>query len=89
MGITQILSFPSGVTQILALGNAKIYQHVGISNAKFWHQSQCPTPTPDARYFASQWNIGFSVEVKWNDNQNEPNTPCKGFIYYCTAFRMI
>ena len=48
-----------GVTQILALGNAKIYQHVGISNTKFWRQGHCPTPTPDARYFASQWNIGF------------------------------
>ena len=50
----------SGKTQILALGNAKIYQHVGISNAKFWRQGHCPTPTPDARYFVSQWNIGFS-----------------------------
>ena len=50
----------SGKTQILALGNAKIYQHVGISNAKFWCRGHCPTPTPDARYFASQWNIGFS-----------------------------
>ena len=38
----------SGVTQILALGNAKIYQHVGISNAKVWRQGHCPTPTPDA-----------------------------------------
>ena len=51
----------SGKTQILALGNAKIYQHVGISNAKFWRQGHCPTATPDARYFASQWNIGLRV----------------------------
>ena len=51
----------SGKTQILALGNAKIYQHVGISNAKFWRRGHCPTPTPDARYFASQWNIGFKL----------------------------
>ena len=35
------------------------YQHVGIPNAKFWRWGHCPTPTPDARYFASQWNIGF------------------------------
>ena len=50
----------SGKTQILALGNAKIYQHVGISNSKFWRRGHCPTPTPDARYFASQWNIGLT-----------------------------
>ena len=49
----------SAKTQILALGNAKIYQHVGISKAKFWRVGHCPTPTPDARYFASQWNIGL------------------------------
>ena len=48
-----------GKTQILALGNAKIYQHVGISNAKCWRRGHCPTQTPDARYFASHWNIGF------------------------------
>ena len=47
------------MTQILALGNAKIYQHVGISNTKFWGQGHFPTPTPDARYFASQWNISL------------------------------
>ena len=35
------------------------YQHVGISKAKFWRRGHCPTPTPDARYFASQWNRGF------------------------------
>ena len=53
----------SGKTQILALGKAKIYQHVGISNAKFWRRGHCPTPTPDAGYFASQWNIGFKVHA--------------------------
>ena len=50
-----------GKTQISALGNAKICQHVGISNAKFWRRGHCPMPTPDARYFASQWNIGLTV----------------------------
>ena len=34
-GKMQILGLASGVMQILALGNAKIYQHVGILNAKF------------------------------------------------------
>ena len=42
----------------MALGNAKINQHVGI----FWHYLMLkfalpPTPTPDA----SQWNIGGHV----------------------------
>ena len=50
----------SRITQILSLGNAKIYQHVGISNAKFWHRGHCPTPTPDARYFAFWWNKGLT-----------------------------
>ena len=50
-----------GKTQILALGNTKIYQHVGISNAKFWRRGHCPTPAPDARYFAFWWNIGLSL----------------------------
>ena len=49
----------SGKTQILALGNAKIYQHVGISNAKFWRRGHCPMPTPDASSLESQWNIGL------------------------------
>ena len=57
----------SGKTQSLALGNAKIYQHVGISNAKFWRRGHCPTPAPDARYFAFWWNIGFRppLNEKW------------------------
>ena len=61
--MTQILGLAWGVTQIVALGNAKVYQHVGISNAKLWRRGHCPTPTPDARYFASQWNIGLKVSV--------------------------
>ena len=40
-----------------------MYHHVGISNAKFWRRGHCPAPTPDARYFASQWNIGFTVPL--------------------------
>ena len=57
-----------GKTQILALGNAKIYQHIGISNAKFWRRGHYPMPTPDARYFASQWNIGLKVRGRRNSN---------------------
>ena len=62
----------SGKTQILALGNAKIYQHVGTSNAKFWCRGHCPMPTPDARYFASQWNIGLRTPTwgKFKESHN-------------------
>ena len=35
--------------------------NVGIPNAKCWRRGNCPTPTPDAIYFASQWNIGFTL----------------------------
>ena len=56
-GVTQILGLASGIG---VGGNAKIYPHVGISHAKFWRRGHCPTPTPDARYFALQWNIGLN-----------------------------
>ena len=56
---TQILGFASAKTQIKGFALAPKYQHVGIPNAKFWRRGHCPTPTPDARYFASQWNIGY------------------------------
>ena len=36
------------------------YQHIGNPNAKLWRWGSKPTPGPDARYFASQWNIGFT-----------------------------
>ena len=51
---TQNLGLGLGVTQILALGNAKIYQHAGI----FWRYL---TPSPNASSFASQWNIGLTL----------------------------
>ena len=41
----------------------KIYHmlvYFALGNAKFWCWVPCPTPTPDVRYFTSQWNIGFS-----------------------------
>ena len=55
------LGFASGKTQILGFALAPRYQHVCIPNAKFWRRGYCPTPTPNARYFASQWNIGFRL----------------------------
>ena len=59
---TQILGFALAKTQIKRFVLAPIYQHVGISNAKFWRQGRCPAPTPDARYFVSQWNIGLRLK---------------------------
>ena len=50
----------SGKTQ-KGFALAPRYQHVGIPIAKFWRWGHCPTPTPNARYFVSQWNIGLSL----------------------------
>ena len=52
----------SGITQILALGNAKIYQHVGIlalGDAEVLSFALGDAKVPHARYFAFWWNIGF------------------------------
>ena len=54
-GVTQILGLASGVTPKYT--NMLVYFALG--NAKIWRRVHCPWPTPDARYFASQWNIGF------------------------------
>ena len=61
-GKTQLLDFASGKTQIRGFALAPRYQHVGIPNAKFWRRGYCPTPNPNARNFASQWNIGFRLQ---------------------------
>ena len=37
-----------------------IYQHVGIGNTKSWCWGCYPTPAPDAKGMASQWNIGLT-----------------------------
>ena len=61
LGLTQNLDLASGG---LASGNIFShfrYQHVGIPNAKFWRWGHCPTPAPNARYFAFWWNIGFRI----------------------------
>ena len=55
LGLTQNLGLASGNA------NFHILDTVGISNAKVWRRGHCPTPAPDARYFAFWWNIGFSV----------------------------
>ena len=35
--------------------------YFALGNAKFWRRVHCPTPAPDARYFAFWWNIGLNV----------------------------
>ena len=49
-------------------GKANLVVHVGCKIPTCWYLlhkilalGHCPTPTPDARYFASQWNIGLSL----------------------------
>ena len=37
--------------------------YFALGNAKFWRRVHCPTPTPDARYFAFWWNIGHDRNV--------------------------
>ena len=37
------------------------YQHVGIPKAKLWRWGSEPTPGPNAKGFASQWNIGLRL----------------------------
>ena len=57
----------SGITQISALGNAKIYQHVGIlalGDAEVLSFALGDAKVPDARYFAFWWNIGLRVKKK-------------------------
>ena len=39
------------------------YQHVGIPNAKFSHWGCYPTPDPNAKGLASQWNIGLKEDI--------------------------
>ena len=52
--------FASGETQILAFSDTNMLVYFALGNAKFWRRVHCPTPTPDARYFAFWWNIGFN-----------------------------
>ena len=38
--------------------------YFALGNAKYWRRVYCPTPTPDARYFAFWWNIGLRVSPR-------------------------
>ena len=38
--------------------------YFALGNTKFWRWVHCPTPTPDARYFAFWWNIGLNVHAQ-------------------------
>ena len=39
--------------------------YFALGNATFWRRVHCPTPTPDARYFAFWWNIGLKLPVRY------------------------
>ena len=56
--VTQILGWASGVFAFL---DTNMLVSFALGEAKFWRRGHCPTPTPDARYFASQWNIGLRI----------------------------
>ena len=45
-----------------ALGDVKKKRHPTLGNAKVWRWRSKPTPVPNANGFASQWNIGFTVQ---------------------------
>ena len=60
-GKTQLLGFTSSKTRKMCINSRNMLVYFALGNAKFWHRVHCPTPTPDARYFTSQWNMGFSV----------------------------
>ena len=72
-GLMQILGLALGVWRRgfgvggLASGNVKKYTNMlvyfALGNAQFWRWVHCPTPTPDARYFAFWWNIGFKLNL--------------------------
>ena len=45
----------------IATSHKQMLVYFALGNAKFWRRVHCPTPTPDARYFAFWWNIGFRL----------------------------
>ena len=69
------LGFASGKTQLLGFAsgkNAKNVRHPTPEIPTCWYILRwatqnsgvhCPTPTPDARYFAFWWNIGFTLSL--------------------------
>ena len=52
-------------------------------NTKFWRRGHCPTPAPDARYFASQWNIGFRFHLRWVANANPVSSGISRIYFAC------
>ena len=66
-GVMQILGLASGIS---VGGNAKIYQHVGISHAKFWRWGALPNANPrrqivcvavEYRLKRADWNSFFHL----------------------------
>ena len=51
--------------------------YFALGNANFWCRVHCPTPTPDARYFAFWWNIGLRVNMWHLNYQWHPFRDCK------------
>ena len=65
LGVTQILCLALGVTRNANFSVFR-YQHVGIPKVKLWLWGCKPTPGPNAKGFASQWNIGFRLSSSFN-----------------------
>ena len=76
--VTQILGLASGVFAFL---DTNMLVSFALGDAKFWRWGHCPTPTPDARYFALQWNIGLILRRNQEDNNdikmNKPVIWCR------------
>ena len=85
-GKMQLLGFASG--EKCASPNAKytnMLVYFALGNAKFWRRVHCPMPTPDARYFASQWNIGLRDTV-YMSKLSSSLPPCShhfSFVHLC------
>ena len=53
-----------GRREKLASPNARdtnMLVYFALGNAKCWRRGHCPTPAPNARYFAFWWNIGLKL----------------------------
>ena len=65
--------------------------YFALGNAKFWRRVPCPTPTPDARYFAFWWNIGFNFSFCFdgqhvNHNDVHYTKRCEHYIFVQLVF---
>ena len=71
----------------LESGNAKKLHQLTQNIPTCWYilrRVHCPTPTPDARYFAFWWNIGLRVWVEMRAKVSIPFT-LTGVPYYNTC----